>query len=259
MSDLTALAQKLASLHSSDDQFEHGARVIAQGGSPSGMAALIRAIDDTVLERRLEIMTGTHIVTVVAAGRRLRGIASVVPPKTKSARLVGEPLSRDDNKTLVAAGELLASLLGPAPRLTLRSLPAETFGRSGDRGVSAAMLAETWDINLDEAPLPPLDRFLNSNGGAIKAYLHTRAGAVVATGGDVSALQNIHDTQLEDFLATRGQLPGHAEGPQLMSVEGVLGKEQAVALAQTDDDVVLLVYDPAALGQIYASWQAIFS
>ena len=259
MTDLTALAQKLASLHSSEDVFENGARVIAQGGVPSGMSAFIRAIDDTVLERQLEIMTGTHIVTVVAAGRRLRGIANVVPPKGKSARLVGEPLSRDDKKSLAATGELLSSLLGAAPRLTLRSLPAESFGRSGDRGVSAATLAEVWDVDLDEAPLPPMERFLKGNAEAVHGFIQMRGGEVAATDGETAALQSIQDDQLDDLLAARGKLSGDSEGPQLMSLEGALSNGKAIALAQAEDETVLILYDPAALGQIHASWQAVFS
>ena len=259
MSDLTALAQKLASLHSSEDVFENGARVIAQGGVPSGMAALVRAIDDTVLERQLEIMTGTHIVTLVAAGRRLRGISAVVPPKGKSARLVGEPLSRDDKKSLAAAGELLTDLLSPAPRLTLRSLPAESFGRSGDRGVAASTLAELWDIDMDEAPLPPIERFLASNAPSLKAHIHSRGGEIVSSDGDAAALQSVMDNQLEAFLESRSRLPGNAEGPQFFSLEGAISGDGALALAQAEDEIVLLVYDPAALGQIHASWQAVFS
>ena len=259
MSDLTALAQKLASLHSSEDQFENGARVISQGGVPSGMSAVLRAIDDTVLERKLEVMTGTHIVTLVAAGRRLRGIAGVVPPKGKSARLVGEVLSRDDKKMLAAAGELMAELFMPAPRLTLRSLPADSFGASGDRGVTISELAASWQVELDEEPLPPLQRFLQGNATNFQAYLHVNAGEIVGSDGDVSGLKTMLDDQLDAFLSTRTKLSGHADGPQLLSLEGGLPGGKTIALAQSDDDVVLLVYDAAALGQIHASWQAVFS
>ena len=259
MSDITALAQKLARIHSSDDMFENGARVIAQGGVPSGMVALIRAIDDTVLERNLEILTGNHIITLVAAGRRLRGLAAVVPPKGKSARFVGEPLSSDDAKTIAAVGELLTGILAPAPKLTMRSLPANGFGKSGDRGISASRLAELWNVDMDEVPLPPLQRFLKSNAALLQAHLHVRDGEIVESNGDVSELQSILGNQLDAFLTTRETLPGAAEGAQLMTFEGAIGGGRAVGLAQSDDDIVLLVYEPTALGQIHASWQAVFS
>jgi hypothetical protein len=258
MSDLTALAEKLASLHSGTDIFENGTRVIAQGGVPSGMAALVRAIDDTVLERTLEIMTGTHIVTLVVAGRRLRGITGVVPAKGKSARLVGEPLARDDHKTLEAVGALLTELLSAAPRITLRSLPAERFGKSGDRGVAAKTLIDVWNIDMDAAPLPPVQRFLRGNDGVLKAYVHLSGGEIVDSDGDISGLQAVLDDQLDDFLATRLKLSGNAEGPQLMSLEGALPGDKALALAQSEDDMILLIYEPTALGQIHASWQAVF-
>lgn len=258
MSDLTALAQKLASLHSSDDRFEHGARIIAQGGVPSGMAAVLHAIDDTVLERQLEIMTGTHIVTLVAAGRRLRGIAGVVPPKGKSPRLAGEAISRDDKKSLAAVGELLNELLMPAPRLTLRSLPSGGFGRSGERGVAATDLISLWQVDMEAEVLPPIERFLSGNRAALKAFLHVRGDEVVATEGDSAQLQDLMENQLDAFLEKKAKLSGNADGPQLISLEGVLPGNVAVALAQAGDDIVLITYDPVALAQLHASWQAIF-
>jgi len=259
MSDLTALAEKLDALRASDDVFEHGARVISQGGVPSGMNALIRAIDETVLERKLEIMTGTHLISLIAAGRRLRGISGVVPAKGKSARLVGEAMSRENTKNLDAAFGLLSDLVGPAPKLTLRSLPAEPFGRSGERGVTARELAEFWQVDLDEKPLPQMTRFLVGNEGAIAAHLHVVNGEIESTEGDVTVLHDVWETQVSTFLQTLDTLPGRADGPQLITLDGALEDGKTVALGLAGDDVALLIYDPGALGALHASWQAIYN
>ncbi|SFS22229.1 hypothetical protein [Yoonia litorea] len=259
MTDLSAIAEKIAALRADDDVYENGARVISQGGVPDGMAAFIDAIDGTVLERHLEIMTGSHIVTVVAAGRRLRGIVNVIPPKGKSARLVGEPLSRDDRRMLESVGTLLSDLFSPAPKLTIRNLPAEPFGKSGDRGVAASELARLWDVDLDAEPLPKVDRFLRSNSGLFTAHLHVNNGEVVATSGDAGTLQQIWEDQIDAFLTTQKKLSGHTDGPQLISLEGALDGKQSIALGLAGDDVLLMIYDSSGLGQMHASWQAIFS
>ncbi len=257
MGDLTAIAQKLAELRAQDEVYENGARVISHGGVPSGLSALMRVIDDTVLERKLEIMTGSHIISLVAAGRRLRGISAVVPPKGKSPRLVGEPLSREDKRTLEGVRELLTDLLTAAPRLTLRSLPADPFGKSGERGISASGLIDLWDIDMDEDPLPPMERFLRANANALEAYLHVSGADIVASDGDVATLQGIWQEQVDAFLKTQERLPGHASGAQLVSLDGAFENGKAVALGLLDEEMILLVFDPAALGPLHMSWQAI--
>ena len=259
MSDIDDLTQKLAALAGGGDQYENGARVIAQGGVPSGMTALVQAVEDTVLERHLEIMTGSHLVTLVAAGRRLRGIAQVVPAKGGSAKLVGKPLSRDDAKGLDAAYALLSDLLNPAARLTLRSLPAAPFGQSGERGVTAAELSEFWQIDLNETPPPPMERFLLINETTFSAYLHIEGSEILSSDGDIAALQTVWQDQVEDFLATRAILPGHADGPQFLTLDGALGVERAVAIGLAGDEIALMIYEPGSEGVLHASWQAIFA
>ena len=259
MSDLQQIAEKLAQISDDSESYEHGARIISQGGMPSGMSALIRAIEDTVLERKLEIMTGTHLISLIASGRRLRGISQVVPAKGNSAKLVGKPLSRDDENTLDSVFALLSELVGSSVRLSLRSLPPEPFGKAGEYGVQATELAEIWQVDMDEEPLPAVERFLRINESAFAAYLHANGSEVVSQDGDIGALQTIWDSQVEDFLAQRENLPGHADGPQLLTLNGALGEGQAVALGLTDDALILMIHEAEAAPSLHASWQAIFS
>ncbi len=53
MSDMTALTDRLSALAAVDEVFVAGARVISQDGGPVALAAILREIDSTVLERTL--------------------------------------------------------------------------------------------------------------------------------------------------------------------------------------------------------------
>ena len=45
---------------------------------------------------------------------------------------------------------------------------------------------------------------------------------------------------------------------KLLCLEGALGDGNAAALALAGDDFALMVYDPAKLGALHASWRSIF-
>lgn len=258
MSDLNSLAQKLAALATKGDIFDHGARVISRDGVPSPINALLDVIDETVLERRLDFAAGDAIVSLIAAGRRLRGLLAVSPASNGSSALIGATLSRQEPEVLEMVFAALSETLGTAPQLTVRSLPSEPFGTSGERGIAAIDLAQIWQINMNETPLPPMERFLQANQTVLSAVLHVSAGDVLTSHGDISELQSIWDTQVEAFLQSQEALPSHQDGPQLICLEGALEGDAAAALAVADDDVALLVYDPAQLAALHASWRAIF-
>mgnify|MGYP001028642176 FL=1 len=258
MSDLNALAQKLNALATNDDVFDHGARVISQGGVPAPLNALLDAIDETVLERRLAFAAGDAVVSLIAAGRRLRGLVAVSPANDTASALIGVPLSREEPDLLDAAFAVLTGTLGAATQLTVRSLPSEPFGTSGERGVAATGLAEIWQVSMHETPLSPMAQFLQANQAALSAILHVSAGDVLTSQGDISELQSIWDTQVEAFLQSQESLPSHKDGPQLICLEGALENDGSAALALSDEDVALLVYDPAQLSALQSSWRAIF-
>ena len=258
MSDMIALAQKLNALAAHDDVFDDGARVISQGGVPAPMTAFLAVVDETVLERRLDFAAGDVVVSVIAAGRRLRGMIAVSPAAGDHIDLFGKTLSRQEPEMLDAAFALLTDIFTGAARLTVRSLPAEPFGSGGERGISASGLAEIWQIDISETPLPPMSRFLRVNETAFSAVLHVSAGDILATYGDIAGLQSIWDTQVDAFLRAQESLPNHQDGPKLICLEGALDDGNTAALALAGDDVALMVYDPAKLGALHASWRSIF-
>ena len=58
MSDITALTEKLTALAADDEVFVEVARVISPKGGPSAVAAILKEIDATVLERTLVFHMG---------------------------------------------------------------------------------------------------------------------------------------------------------------------------------------------------------
>lgn len=258
MSDLNALARKLAALGATDEVFDTGARVISQAGSPAPLTAMLRAIDETVLDRKLVFTAGDTCVSIVASGRRMRGLSDITPMHETAKTLLGKTISREDPASLDASFALLSELFETADPLHVRSMPAERFGSGGERGVPAVDLATLWQIDLDEAPLPPLERFLRANEDTITAMLHVDKGDVVASKGDIAALEVIWQTQVQAYLDAEAKLGGQQDGARLVCLDGALDDGGSVALAFAGDAVALLVFPSADLGQLHASWQAAF-
>ncbi|MEJ8561777.1 hypothetical protein QTO30_11470 [Yoonia sp. GPGPB17] len=67
MSEPNALAQKLAMLTSGDTLDQSGARLVSVDGDPVPITAILREVDDTVLERFLAFSCGDTTIEVVAA------------------------------------------------------------------------------------------------------------------------------------------------------------------------------------------------
>lgn len=250
MSDLAELAQKISALVAKDTVFEAGARVISTGGAPNPISAILNEIDDTILERDLEIRADDAVVNLIVSGRRLRGIASA---SSGADSVLGQVLSREEPEVVATVFTILSELCGQAQRLTVRYLPPQPFGKGGERGISAKGLAELWQVDLDETPKPPMERFLDANRAAAVAMLHTLDGEIQSSAGDVAALQSILDTQLAEFRA----LQTHGSGAQLICLEGAFSDGTAAALAIHNDDVAVIAYQPEHLGALHASWRAI--
>lgn len=254
-----ALAETLTALAAKDDIFQDGARVISQGGVPNPMAAFLKAVDETMLERKLTFVTGKATINVIAAGRRLRGIAAASPAAGDISHLAGKTIAREEPDLIDDAYALLSETIGNASRLAVHSLPPDPFGKGGERGVSAAGLAALWKIDMHEAPLAPMERFLRTNSDGINALLHLTAGNVNTTQGDVSALQDVWDNQVTAFIEAQNKLPDQDDGPQLICLDGALEDGSAAAIAIAGDDVALLVYAPDHLGTLHSTWQSIFA
>lgn len=258
MTDLTALSTKLAALVAEDDVFtDGGARVISQAGEPAPLTAILREVDDTVLERTLVFGMGEADVHIVVAGRRLRGIVDVEGDAPGIEAVVGEVLSREEPETLEAVGSLLASMGEAASRITVRSTPARPIGSSGDAGISASGLADLWIVDMDATPAPAMERFLAANAEAMFGSLPVIGGKVGAGTGDADPLQAIWEDQVTDFRARHDKFRRDDDGPVMVCLDGAVGGSIGVAFALAGDDACLFSYAPDDLPAILSSWTAI--
>lgn len=258
MTDITAIATKLAALIAEDTVFtDDGARVISQGGAPPAMVALLREVDNTVLERTLVFDFGGAQVSVVVAGRRLRGIVEVAGDVANADAIVGHPLSREDAGTVQAAGDMLISLCEAAGKVTVRSGPPRAIGSSGDAGISASGLTALWHVDVDTTPPPPMERFLTANAQTITGLVHARDGAVIGAAGDSDALQSIWDDQITAFRKRHKTMHARQDGPMLICLNDAIAGQTSAALALIDNEACIFSYDADQLPDVLRSWYTI--
>lgn len=257
MSEMHALAQKLAALISKDDVFDAGARIISQAGSPEPIAAILAEIEDTILERNLEFTSGSTTANLIASGRRLRGIHAMT--SNPDDDVIGQTISREEPDLVQKTYALLSAAFGDAERLTVRSLAPPEFGKGGERGISAHGLADLWQIQSQEEPKPPMERFLTANAQIIASFMHVSNDEIAAKSGDFETLQGIWNTQVSDFRKQHKKALNGDDGPKLIFLDGALEDGTSAALALVDDDIALLAYQTDQFGALHASWRRIFN
>ncbi|MEL6682716.1 MAG: hypothetical protein AAFQ09_08725 [Pseudomonadota bacterium] len=253
---MSALTDKLAALSSEDEVFVSGARVIAQDGGSVGLAAILREIDVTVLERTLVFTIGDATASLIVAGRRLKGILALSGQEDPS---IGQALSRDEPETLEAAGSLLSALCDKATRVMVRSEPIQPFGKGGDAGISASSLAEFWSVDLNARPLPPVARFVAAHGSKLSGYLLIEGNDVTETVGDADALRLIWDEQVLALRKNQKAIVKTQSGAQMLCFDGPMGEGTAIAIAMAGDDACICAFSSDQITALTASWQAIVS
>lgn len=257
MSESNALAEKIATLALRETLDPSGARVISEGGSPDPVVAILREVDETVLERCLAFDCGQISLRVIASGRRLRGILDA--SLANDADVIGQVLSREEPEGVQAAFDLLQSICASADRVSVRSLPPEPFGKSGERGISAMGLAELWGVAMGGEPKPPMERFLSVNATAFSSVLHVRKGEIISTAGDFKALKAIWSEQVEAFREAHRKTVRGEEGAQLICLENAFDDGSSAAMALYENDVALVAYQAERFGHMQSSWQRIFA
>ncbi len=258
MTDRTALATKLSALIADDAVFaDGGARVISQGGSPPPLVAILTEVDNTVLERTLVFGMGESQVSAVVSGRRLRGIVDIEGNVPGAIDIVGQVLSRDDTQLLKATSAMLNALGDAAGVVTVRSMPAQPLGSSGEAGIGANVLADLWGVDMDATPAPPMERFLASHADKMVGLIHITGGKVTETGGDSDPLQTIWVDQIPEFRKRFKAMHPKHDGPMLVCLDHVISGELGAALALFEDEACVFSYDPDDLSAIIGSWASI--
>lgn len=253
MSDLTALAEKITALAATDAVFDAGGRVISTAGDPAPLAAILKEIDEIVLEREVVITADDQRLHLIVAGRRLRGVAEAGGPKATAA--VGTTLSREEPDLLQAVHDLLVDQCANAQRVKIAVRPPRPFGKGGERGVSALGLADIWDIDIHVAPQSPMERLLKTAATVGGAMLHMQGGEIKDRSGDITALQTILDTQWEAFQALQQKQGVAGPDPQFVSLEEALADGRSATLIVAGDDTILVAHDADAIAALHTAWK----
>lgn len=254
MRDQSAIATKLAALAAKDDVFKDGQRIINH--DVPAIVAILREIDDTVLERTLVFGIGDAAVHAVVAGRRLRGVVEITGNIAGTQDVVGQVLTRDNVETVTALGTVLKQICATAPKVTVSINAVRPLGSSADAGLQTTTLAEMWGVDLDARPASAISRLLSANASRITCSFHVVDGQPPQTTGDATLLATVWDTQVTPFRKRHKNILGKLEGPMLICLGNAVAGE-SVALAISDGEKCLLRCDPDALPDLLATWNAV--
>ncbi|MFQ6549516.1 hypothetical protein AADZ90_016305 [Aestuariibius sp. 2305UL40-4] len=255
------IARKLAALSSMEEEYlPGGARVISRGGTPEPLQAILREIDETVLQRKLTFKAANDAsVAMVIAGRRMQGVADLSADLDGGAvsDLKMRALTKDDAFLLEAFSDLMRRFAEGAEDLSVTSEPAERLGSAAEAGLSVSSLTEIWAVDMWAPPPSRIGRFLKASRPRLDAFVQTSGEEEVGKIGETTRL-----TELDALLKDRAKSYGAAlqtlrpDAPEVrLSIAGAAaGGSGYVALAEDGDDRAALAFRPDALSDILSAW-----
>ena len=258
MTDNRALLAKLAKLASRDEVFVSGGRVISRRGAPVPIVAVLREIDDTVLQRTLTFSAGGSCVAAVVGGRRLQGLTSVSADIEGASVATGKVLDAENDQLLQDVARIFTDLGRRDPVLTVRSADPSRLGERAEAGLSAQALASHWNIDLSAEPPTPIEGFLTNCGAAVFGSLRiANDGAVISAGAQdiVAELTRIGDSQVPEYREAHARLYPAEKNPVLTCLDSVLGDLGSCGVVVTDKETILFAYHPEQLSEILAAWR----
>lgn len=252
--DKTILAQKLAALSAEGDTFENGLRVISDGTEPPVLTAMLSEVDMTVLPRKLTFKMGASSVTLVAGGRRLRGLVSASKDIKGVIGVLGKKLSMDEKAVIDGLHGILDQFTKTADQLTVESDEPDAMGGQTDAGVRAAALAEYWEVALNSAPQTPLQQFLRDCAGFADAWVVMTDGADTTHHGDGARLEVLKGAladQWADFSTSVDQLAGESG---MIALNNALGDGGSVAIVKAGNEAAVMCYAADNMTEIHNVW-----
>ncbi len=198
---------RLAAAHGT----EGGALVLRPFGRRSALAALLAAIDETVLPRTLRIRNAAGETLRLDAARRRLIAARPGPGAPLPPHIVPDP---DDAAGLDRLGRVLRDFAARAPLSLMQEAASDVVGAVG---VRAADLARRWGEPM--APgLPPdpgsiLELLLDAHSGVIRACLIADDPGAPEVDGEPQAR-----ALLEEFARSVAASPAAHQGGRVLAV-----------------------------------------
>lgn len=255
-----------------------GARVLAESGHPNPLAALLRAVNETMLARSLtfESSTGTSL-TLDVAGRRVLRLTGVSGVAGGEACMAAAALEDEHKDELIKLFQTVA-----APRNELRVMSGP-IGRDSDGlsvGLPIALLADLCLVELNESgeagpeAVPPAveepeidtgeEDFLPAlalrMGPALAAWLIQGGSADGRTGGAeemISHLQGFLDDEVEGVTRQLDMVSMVPAGPVCIVLGATLVDGHSILCARADGGILLGVIEGDATQTLLKAWNAV--
>ncbi len=258
-SKISSLASKVQELASDDVVFVGRARLLATAGSMPPITAILREIDNTVLDRKLSFQVGDVSFAVIAAGRRLQGFVEL-PEGTKDAdKFLNQVLSEEDPDVMNAATNMIMQYRTAEAKVTVQSEPARRLGKGSDAGMSVNGLVRVWNVDMDAKSAPPVERFLAQSVEHLVSSLYVVNGQAVEMSDNAVLLQSVWENQVPAFLEKYKKTNPHPGAPALMCFEHPQDETGALALAISGEEIAIMSYKPETIGQLLEYWQSVTS
>lgn len=254
MSDQQTLSQKLAALATRGETFENGARVVSDGTAPPVIEAILSEIDTTVLTRELTFSADKTEISLVAGGRRLRGLIKASADIKGVLGVLGKIVSADDIELLTAVHEILQQFADTTAKVTVQSRDATALADQTDGGISASQLATLWGIDLNAAPPTQMQSYIRNLGATTTAWMLIDADGDTTTGGDGTHLEALRTAFTNQGAAFLESVDSLTNSVGLVCLNGALGDTLSVATCRTATETAILCYASDNVGELHAKW-----
>ncbi|MBM7067982.1 hypothetical protein [Actibacterium sp. 188UL27-1] len=256
MADTIDLTARLTKLANAGETYSNGARVIARGGGEEALAAILRAIDDTILMRKLTFRSGRESsLNLVVSGRRIVGVSDVdIPGQTSDTTLLTDPLSEEDDAMMQALTETILAFVQTDGPISVLPVKASRSGGMPTAGLSIRTLADAWGVEMDATPMK---RFLRACQDFVPAAVHYKADILANRHGDEATdLQTLAEERAPSAeTAYLALYPEQTGGSWLINISYGLKDARCVLLARAGEETGLLTCDSSHLGKVVGNWQ----
>jgi hypothetical protein len=252
--DKQTLSQKLAALSSEGENFENGLRVVSDGVTPPILTAILSEIDMTVLPRKLTFRMNDSEISLVAGGRRLRGLVKASKDIKGVMGVLGKSVSHDEPEVIAGLFEIIGQFTATAGQMTVVSDDPDAMGGQSDAGLSGQSLADHWDVDLHPQPPTPMIAFARACGDLVTAWVVLTNNSDNKTGGDgatLAVLKAAIAEQWDDFSGSVDQLAGDSG---FICLNDALGDAGSVAIVKGPSEAAILCYASQNMAQLHGLW-----
>ncbi|MEM7470512.1 MAG: hypothetical protein AAF340_04110 [Pseudomonadota bacterium] len=238
-------------------QFKAGEMVLGPADAPATKAALLSALDNTILPCLITYSVGSSSVVLKAGGRRLRACVAASNDLNPPADALGKTLSADEGETLAEIGSIVNALLACDGMLTMkREVEPAAMGQS-DAGVGVKTLSELWKIDFNAKPPTQFEIFESALGETFIASIETDGTDLTGSRGDTDTADVLKRDVLPKLVQLEADLTKvktQRDLPYLMTLNSALPDGALVSLFVAEETRSLVASAPGSLPAVAGAW-----